>query len=725
MEGAAVAAAEASGGLMTPNATVLTAVLAAAAGAYFVLFRGGGNDGKSAAEQSSVFAAYKKQQAGGGKSAEEKEVNENTVSLGPMTVFFGSQTGTAEECAGTLVEEGKKRGFDAKSVDLEDFEPEMLTENVKGLHVFCLATYGEGDPTDNAISFFKWLKKEVEELPQALDFSVFGLGNSQYEHFNSMGRSVNKILEERGAQRAYDYGEGDDDGTLEEDFEKWCDGFWPAVVRKYGGDEAVAASSQSMSSLPSSWKPTHKVVWMVDPGEKRSPEEVEAIAEKARDVMIKRVVDGLAKNDPDHSVTRSSLHYFLAKEVPVASQTELRPDNGTESDADGEYGSTVHVEFDLARANMSYGTADNLAICCSNDPDLVETLAKWQDYDLDRYFLHLRNDAIGSRDASVNPLFPSPCTVRQALSLYCDLASPVRKAMLPKLALYVEDEKQRQELLHLASPDGREKFANWVHTPGRTVVEVMEAFPSMKVPFEAFLEIVPRLMSRDYTISSSAAVSPDFCSVTCKVVRERKARDPSTSKDERRMHFGVCSNFLHRESKSARVFVRTSTFNLPKDPSVPIIMVGPGTGIAPMRAFLQERRHQRKTLGNDRVGASILYFGCRRSQEDYIYHEELDGFVQDGTLTDLQVAFSREGKKKEYVQDLMLKSDQAQRICDLIVNNGAHFYVCGGTKMGNQVKKTLENIISSSGNMEAQAATAYVKAMQDTVPQRYVQELWS
>ena len=639
------------GGVHVTPAAALLAGLFAIGAAYQLWSRRATAKGPGGAAANAAFEAYRlaanggvppSSSSGGGNGNGTADAGaddaDDPYPCGPLRVYFGSQTGTAEEFANTLVEEGKKHGFDAQAVDLEDFDEDDFASGPlsEALHIFAVATYGEGEPTDNAIGFYKWLKdSESGALPETLQFAVFGLGNTQYDHFNAMGRNVNRLLGDLGAQRAYDYGEGDDDGTLEEDFENWRDGLWPTLVARFGGAELAARQASAGAAAALDWKPAYKVVWMdSDSGRGR---DVQALASKARAKVIKQVLAGIEKHDPDRSVTRASLQYFHAKDTPVVSNVELRADNGTEADQDGEFGATVQVDFNLAAAGMTYGTADTLAVCCENARDIVETLASWQGYDLDAYFLHQMDDPVAKRTCSYKPMFPTPCTVRHALTQYCDLTSPVRKAMLPKLAQFTTVPAQRERLLFLASPEGRNDFAAWVSRPVRTIVEVLETFPSCRVPFAAFLEIVPRLMSRDYTISSSAAVSPGVCSITCKVLRGAKPVAPGEEGAPRRQHRGVCSNFLLREGQSCKVFVRPSTFNMPKDPSVPIIMVGPGTGIAPMRAFLQERRHQRATLGAGAVGETDLFFGCRRRHEDFIYEEELLSYTQDGTLTNLHL----------------------------------------------------------------------------------------
>eukprot|EP00611_Tribonema_gayanum_P027838 TRINITY_DN699_c0_g1_i1.p1 TRINITY_DN699_c0_g1~~TRINITY_DN699_c0_g1_i1.p1 ORF type:complete len:376 (-),score=47.55 TRINITY_DN699_c0_g1_i1:161-1288(-) len=139
---------------------------------------------------------------------------------GPLSIYFGSQTGTAEGFAKTLAAEGARKGFNTQVVDLEDFNEFQLAE--AGKAIFIMATYGEGDPTDNAMAFMDWLKqadKDASLASTGLRYTAFGLGNRQYEHYNRTGKATHAGLAEAGAELMFEYGEGDDDGTLEDDFE--------------------------------------------------------------------------------------------------------------------------------------------------------------------------------------------------------------------------------------------------------------------------------------------------------------------------------------------------------------------------------------------------------------------------------------------------------------------------------------------------------------------------
>jgi NADPH-ferrihemoprotein reductase len=170
-----------------------------------------------------------------------------------------------------------------------------------------------------------------------------------------------------------------------------------------------------------------------------------------------------------------------------------------------------------------------------------------------------------------------------------------------------------------------------------------------------------------------------------------------------------------------RVFVRPSSFRLPKDTTKPILMIGPGTGIAPMRALLQRRRYQQLVEKKD-VGCNILYFGCKRKELDYIYEDELIRYKDEGILTELYLAFSRQDpSKKVYVQHIL--KEQAEATWKLVHDDGAFIYVCGGIKMGHDVTETLKGIVSTHGQMLFDKASSYLSQLSSQG--RYVQELWS
>eukprot|EP00551_Chaetoceros_affinis_P008140 CAMPEP_0203683778 /NCGR_PEP_ID=MMETSP0090-20130426/47696_1 /ASSEMBLY_ACC=CAM_ASM_001088 /TAXON_ID=426623 /ORGANISM="Chaetoceros affinis, Strain CCMP159" /LENGTH=684 /DNA_ID=CAMNT_0050552933 /DNA_START=22 /DNA_END=2076 /DNA_ORIENTATION=- len=639
---------------------------------------------------------------------EEEEVYELDKSKYPgghITLYYGSQTGTAETFAKDIEREGEENGFKMDVVDLEDIEDDIIgsilkdqkkDDRGKNRAIFVMATYGEGEPTDNAVSFMRFLKygsteDEMDEGEEkkgddflnqnttkflSLEYAVFGLGNRQYEHFNSTGKQVDSLLEKGGASRIVKLGLGDDDNDLEGDFENWKDNMlWPALKRNYTPDAELKSSTtdQAAQKLP----------------------DCHYVAEFLDGPMTKDVVTM-------ENTQLTSKHYFSAKDASVSLKRELR------NPADG--GSTLHVEIDAT--DLEYQTADNLAILPVNDDTIVENLAKALNYDLSAYFKLL--PAKGHESKYVH-LFPTPCTVHECLARYCDLLGPPRRSDLKKLAAYARDPTCQKALLRMSSKEGKAEYKEKVMEAKIGIVDIVcKLCPSISMPLEHFITVCPRLQPRYYTISSSSTVHPKSIHATVSVLNEKRD-DGSTFK-------GVCSNYLSDIVKDGkvRVFVKDSTFRLPTDVSKPIVMIGPGTGIAPMRALLQERAHQ-KNVQKLNVGSNVLYFGCKKRDLDFIYSDELNEFEKQGTLTKMYLAFSREQSEKVYVQHLIAKN--GGETWDLINNQGAYVYVCGGVKMGQDVSEALRQIVAKHKNCSTSDAKKYVDAMSSSG--RFVQELWA
>lgn len=615
---------------------------------------------------------------------------EDKYPAGKMSIYFASQTGTAEGFARTIMAESHKSGFDAKMIDLEDFDPEQV--RTTRLAVFLVATYGEGDPTDNSAKFYKWLKNEDNSLPSdylsPLQFTVFGLGNSQYENFNKMGREFNQKLADLGAERVFDYGEGDDDATLEDDFENWKVKAIPALTKRY----------RPSSSIPPN----------VDDTSDSAKAPLTYEVEKCNPVNH-------PKELPQSLISTTSKYFFSSHYVTVTKNREMR------TPADG--GHTVHMEFDLTDSNVKYFTADNLAVIPDNLESSVHQFSQTcGGFDLDQY-VSIIPVSLPEGDEEVIPFkhpFPNPCSLREIFTLYLDIDSIPRKSALERFIPYVTDVKQQNWLKELVSKDNREKFTHSIEQEGRTYTSLFSnELSSLNVPLADLFHLIPLIQPRYYTISSSSSVYPNSVHLTVSVV-ERVAPSGTTVK-------GLCSSFLYNMSVNSksrcRIFSRESLFRLPEDLHTPIIMIGPGSGIAPMRALLQEREYQAKKLGipfNEMI--NILYFGCKGRNFDYIYREELEDSLERGVLTSLKLAFSREQAKKVYVQNLMSEPENAKELVSLI-DKGAHIFVCGGTGMGTTVSEVFTQIIAQEKGISHDEAAAIIKAKHKN--KSYKQELWS
>ena len=243
----------------------------------------------------------------------------------------------------------------------------------------------------------------------------------------------------------------------------------------------------------------------------------------------------------------------------------------------------------------------------------------------------------------------------------------------------------------------------------------MEEHPACELPFHAYLEMLSLLAPRYYSISSSPSGDASRCSVTVGVVEA-----PASS--GRGIYKGICSNYLagRRIGETIHATIRETKagFRLPDDASVPIIMVGPGTGLAPFRGFLQERAAL-KAKGA-KLGPAMLFFGCRHPEQDYLYADELKAFAADG-ITELHTAFSRGEGPKTYVQNLV--AAQKDRVWSLI-EQGAIIYVCGdGGKMEPDVKAALVAIYRERKGADAEAAQRWIDDL--GTKNRYVLDVWA
>ncbi|BFF93394.1 NADPH--cytochrome P450 reductase [Drosophila madeirensis] len=596
-----------------------------------------------------------------------------------LVVFYGSQTGTGEEFAGRLAKEGIRYRLKGMVADPEECDMEellQLKDISNSLAVFCLATYGEGDPTDNAMEFYEWITNGDVDLT-GLNYAVFGLGNKTYEHYNKVAIYVDKRLEELGANRVFELGLGDDDANIEDDFITWKDRFWPAVCDHFGiegGGEEVLIRQYRLLEQP--------------------------------DVQPDRIYTGeIARL---HSMQNQRPPFdaknpFLA---PIKVNRELHKGGGR---------SCMHIELSIEGSKMRYDAGDHVAMYPINDKSLVEKLGQLCNADLDTVFSLINTDT----DSSKKHPFPCPTTYRTALTHYLEITAIPRTHILKELAEYCTDEKEKELLRSMASisPEGKEKYQSWIQDACRNVVHILEDIKSCRPPIDHVCELLPRLQPRYYSISSSAKLHPTDVHVTAVLV-EYKTPTGRTNK-------GVATTYLKNKVPSGSeevkvpVFIRKSQFRLPTKPETPIIMVGPGTGLAPFRGFIQERQFLRDE--GKTVGESVLYFGCRKRSEDYIYESELEEWVKKGTLN-LKAAFSRDSDKKVYVQHLL--EQDADLIWNAIGENKGHFYICGDAKnMAVDVRNILVKILSTKGNMSEADAVQYIKKME--AQKRYSADVWS
>ncbi|HRP04017.1 MAG TPA: sulfite reductase subunit alpha [Opitutaceae bacterium] len=342
---------------------------------------------------------------------------------------------------------------------------------------------------------------------------------------------------------------------------------------------------------------------------------------------------------------------------------------------------TRHFVVSLAGSGLHYKAGDSLGIYPMNRPSEVEAILK----------------ALGAtgEEPIMLPKATEPMPLREALHARLSLSDPTRK-IVEVLHGKATNADERARLGGLLAPESKEVLAAFLAE--REFIDLLIEFPSAHLSPQELVEQLRRLMPRLYSIASSPKIHPTEIHLTVAVVRYES---------NRRERHGVCTTFLADRVQVGRteipVFISHSHFRPPEDHSKDCIMVGPGTGIAPFRAFVQDRSAEKG------AGRNWIFFGDQHAATDFLYEEEWQGWKDRKQLHRLDLAWSRDQATKIYVQDRM--RENASELWAWI-EAGAHFYVCGDAKrMAKDVDQMLHSIIADKGGMTLEGAAEYVKQM--------------
>ena len=333
-----------------------------------------------------------------------------------------------------------------------------------------------------------------------------------------------------------------------------------------------------------------------------------------------------------------------------------------------------HIEFDLGNSGVTYAIGEALGIHAENDPVQVEEFIKWYGLNADEIVeVPSREDP----DVLVNR------TVYQSLVQNVDIFGRPPKRFYESLAEFAEDEKEKRELLQLLSPEGATEFKRRAEVDTVTYADILLEFPSAHPSFHDIVRIVSPMKRREYSIASSQNVTPTSVALLIVTVDwvDPKGRD----------RFGQATRYLNSLSVGSpvTVSVKPSVMKLPVKTTAPIIMAGLGTGLAPFRAFVQERAYQ-KQQGHE-IGEVLLYMGSRHQREEYLFGEEWEAYQDAGIITLLGRAFSRDQPQKIYIQDRM-----RQTLSDIrrsYLEKEGSFYLCGPTWPVPDVTNVLQEAI--------------------------------
>ena len=682
------------------------------------------------------------------KAIEEEKVREERDKPIEVVFAYGSQTGNAAEICKNLAAEATEKYKKDKTMRVECFacnELDAETSLKPGTVIlFCVSSTGDGDAPDNCDMFLTRLKRRVKKTTASnpvlagTQYAVLGLGDQNYSAFMAVPRMFSTTMEKGGATVYKKRLEADDTLGLYEQVDAWVDTLWEdldkAIARAKSARENPKGFLTSSSTKNGSKSDTTTTVTTTTAKEAVLSSSYKGIPA----LQPARVKISFTNNGPTERSTSSvelGKDALATRETPFFAKIAAKKIlTNTSSDR-----RVVHLEFDCENKNDSvenYEPGDSLAVLPRNDIALVSELMTrlgevegTKTFDLEWIEGMAPPGSDVTRATKPLPHVITPCSVRDALEKYIDITSVPRKSFLRALAECCTNDDEKDRLLFLSSRDGKEQFQTEITDERPTLLTLLRTYPSCSISFERLLDISSPLLPRMYSITSCKE-SQKNPSVAFSVVKYEAPESKET-------RLGVATNWLDRlpvddgdekkyDFKIPIYKVPTKAFGLPEDISKPIVMIGPGTGVAPFRGFLQKREALARANPSLQFAESWLFFGCRRKDEDYLYEADFNAFVENETLTRLVPAFSREDPtgKKVYVQHKLAEHEEKMR--DLILREEAYVFVCGdGAHMAKDVHKTLLSIITNGGGKYENENDAEALLREMTREGRYVRDIWS
>ncbi|GAA5973567.1 hypothetical protein JCM21900_005453 [Sporobolomyces salmonicolor] len=584
-----------------------------------------------------------------------------------LLVLHASVTGTAIDIAERIGRRGRREGWAVTVKGVAQFNQAELLETP--LIVFVLPTTGNGHPPPSFVPLWTALLHPglPPDLLEDLRYAIFGLGDSSYGKYNWVGKKMSRRLDALGAHAVVERGEGDDQNEwgVESTFPTWLDDLFAAI-------DPLFPPPPGFIKLPLSAVPPPRIKLEKAPSCSRVEMAPVPWAEDAR--WAKVVENRRATAEGWYQDVRNF-------EVELV---DIEPDERT----------------------RLYAAGDVLEIRPQNSKENVDRFlssAKWTSV-ADTPFLITPSNT----DQPLPPHLPVPfrTTLRYLLTYELDIASVPRLSFFEWLSYFSEGDMQ-EKLRWFAEPAGQDDLTDYTLRPRRTISEVMYEFRSASVPPEYIFDLLPPMRPRGFSISSSPASHNGKVDLLVAIVQYQTIL--STPRK------GLTTSYISALSPGARLPVRFDTSGILKLPpgTAPLIMVGPGTGVAPFRALMEERV---------RVGAheNLLFFGCRSAEKDFYFRDEWERYAERGQL-ELSVAASRDQEDKIYVQHRI--PQYAEKIWDWMGAKGGYLYVCGSsTNMPKAVKKAILVVFQQQGSMAEGEAEAYWEDLERRG--RVVEETW-
>ncbi|CAK56074.1 unnamed protein product (macronuclear) [Paramecium tetraurelia] len=564
---------------------------------------------------------------------------------GLIYIYYGTTTGNSSRLAFQFASEVRNLKFIPKIINLSEYNPkEMISSK---LNVFFVSTYGMGSCTPDTENFDQWLfcEERSKNEFQGMIYLIFALGSTNHEHFCEFGIRLDKRLEYLGAKRLCNLGKGDaaKDQT-ENDYQQWIHTEVQQTLQTQFPLYTCDQGQQDFSTI--------KIQIT------KEPEDFQSVN---LDFMALKYINSMA---------------FSISEIK---ELKALPARGNST-----------LLLDLFNQNIEYKTAYNIAIYPQNSDSDVDELCSLLKLDKNVRFKVITN--------SKQP-FPNPISVYTYLKKFCDFSGLVTKKILIELSNLVNQKQLEDELLHLASFEGRDQYQNRFINQKQNLLNLIKEYQINNLTLEKIIDICPLIQPRYFTIASSNKKHPKNIHILASQFVLNQER------------LGLSSQFFRSLKKGDVVkgLIQPSKFKYPKNPKAPILLIGIGAGLAPLRALIQERDYYLEKNQFEKCpfqGGMKLYYGCR-TEAEYLCREELQAYLNSGTLSELKVAFSRK-EPKQYVTELIAIDELYQHF-----QMDGLLYICGSTELGRDIQVKIADMFEYFENIDPYLTDQKIKELEE------------
>lgn len=585
-----------------------------------------------------------------------------------ITILYGSETGTAQDVAEQIWKSAKRKGLNSTVSAMNDYDVRGLGS--EKLVIFVVATTGQGDPPNNMRQFWKLLlrKSLPVTLLSHLSYGVLGLGDSSYQKFNFAAKKLNKRLMQLGAKELLLIGLADDQHDLGIDatVDPWLEKFWMIVSNTYNVPTIDLISSQN------------------------------TVIERFHVTEVERN----SRNDTYCSDDIYMGEVSLNEEMKVGTVIENK-----RTTAEDHFQDVRLIKF--ISDNVNYEPGDIVYVRPKNSKEQVDrffTVLKDNNVQLDPDTL-IR---VTEKEIKVPTVLKRVLTLRQIVEQYWDLNFKPRRSTMQVLSCISDNELEKEKLQEFTTGSGQEELYSYINRPRRNILELFADFPhtTSKLNIRILFEIMSPIKPRAFSIASSSRLTPNEIHLLVAVVKYKtKLLEP---------RYGLCSNWLSTLSKSDKIifWIQKGTFKFEYDR--PMILVGPGTGVAPFRSVLLEKSASDKDLDD-----CLLIFGCRNKEKDYHCRDDFERLSRHKYLH-LYCAFSRDQEHKIYVQHII--REQRQLCWEFLERNG-NIYLAGNSKnMPSCVREEFVNLFKEMTKSTHDEAEGFIKQLENK--NRYQVETW-